>query len=245
MTFQRTKQDGCLSDLAVDRLFADELDPADSRAARNHIGSCSRCSARVADLDGERTRYRLEAPPFRAHREPRSGRWMRWRQWLVPVGALSAAAVLLLLLRPGRSHVTEDTTRVKGSFRLGFYVKRGDTVRPARSGDVVHPGEAVRFTYTTRTSGYLAVVSLDGSGKVSVYYPDEAAAAPLPPADDEPLPGSIVLDGALGVETVYAVFCSAPPAMTDLVTQLRRDQELLTVPACSVDKAILDKRPHE
>jgi hypothetical protein len=246
MTFQRTRRDGCLSDLTVDRLLADELDPADHRAAQAHVGSCARCSARVAELDGDRARYRLAPPPFPAHRERRSARWGRWRPWLVPVGAIAAAAGLVLLLRPGgRSPMTEDATHVKGSIRLGFYVKRGDSVHTARSGDVVHPGEAVRFTYTTRTPGYLALVSRDGSGEVSVYYPDEPAAAPLPPAEDEPLPGSIVLDDALGFEAVYAVFCSEPPAVTSLVAQLRRGQDLVTIPGCSVDKAILEKRPHE
>jgi len=249
MTLQRTRQAECLSDLVLDRLLAGELAPGESHAAQQHLGSCSRCNAQCTQLERDRERYRLAPPPLQANPERHTKRWASWRLWLLPVGALSAAAVLILLLRPGSGHgnFMAEATQTKGSIRLGFYVKRGDTVRAGHSGDIVYPGEAVRFTYTSRTSGYLAVVSLDGAGKVSVYHPDPDVnpAAPLAPAEDEPLPGSILLDDALGTEAVYGVLCSEPRALIGIVEQLRRERDLPAVSGCAVDKVILEKRSHE
>ncbi|XYH98600.1 DUF4384 domain-containing protein [Sorangium sp. So ce1128] len=245
---ERTRRDGCLSDLVLDRLLAEELDADASRSGKEHLAGCPRCQGRFDELERERARFRLARPPFprRAARERRPSRWALWRPWAFPAVALGAAAALVLLLGPlGEPGAPPDETQIKGSIRLGFYVKRGDAVDRGRSGDVLHPGDAVRFTYTSRAPGHLAVVSRDGGGNVSVYHPDAAFAAPVAPGEDEPLPDSIVLDDVLGTEAIYAVLCREPRPVAGIVEQLRRDGDLRVVRGCAVDKLVVEKTADE
>jgi len=104
--------------------------------------------------------------------------------------------------------------RSKGSFALSAFVKRGETVERARSGEVFHPGDALRFSYSADRDGYLAIVSVDARQVVSVYHPaagDQAPAAPAGAANV--LPGSTILDDTLGAETVIGVCCPGPFAV--------------------------------
>lgn len=248
MIMQRSRRDGCLSDLVLDRLLAEELDAGARRAGEDHLAGCPRCQGRLDELERDRARFRLAHPPFprRAERARQPGRWTLFRPWALPAAALGAAAALALLVgRLGTPGTPPEETRIKGSVRLGFYLKRGDAVSSGRSGDVLHPGDAVRFTYTSRAPGHLVVVSRDGGGNVSVYHPDAALAAPVAPGEEEPLPDSIILDDVLGSEAIYAVLCSEPRPVAGIVEQLRRDGDLRAVPGCAVDRIVVEKTAHE
>jgi hypothetical protein len=101
----------CLSDLALDRLVAAELDQAGARAARIHLEACTACAARLTALEGERARFEADAPPLRLTPEgqvsrvpatalapaPRPTRpaWL----WPSAGAALAAAAAAALLFR--------------------------------------------------------------------------------------------------------------------------------------------------
>jgi hypothetical protein len=130
-------------------------------------------------------------------------------RWIALGGGavVAAAAVLLLLRRP------EDPgeTRVKGGgTRLSFYVKHDGVVRVGGADEPVFAGDALRFAYTTREARYFAVLSLDGAHHASVYYPPSPVAVRAPPGVNVALPSSTVLDEALGVETLYGIFCPDP-----------------------------------
>ncbi len=135
-----------------------------------------------------------------------------------------------------------------GNQRMSAYLVHGGVVTVARNGAPAYPGDQLQLTYTTDTDGYLAIFSLDGAGVASVYYDDGAASArsaAITAGADVPLPHSIILDDALGTETLYALFCPEPVATVPLRERL---QQTGTLPqpdgdGCHIETATLDKRP--
>ena len=257
MIWQRPPSDGCPSNLALDRLLGQELDEVGRRAALDHIDRCARCGPRFRKLGAERDEFRAAPPPlWPATRAPAPRRRLRMAA-LGAAGALAAAAVLLLILvrlgpdarlatapRPGSPLGAGVAGRVKGGLRLVYYLRRKATatVLEGRSGDAVHPGDAIRFAYSSPDAGYLVILSRDGAGRISVYYPDGERAAPVRPADEELVPGSIVLDGVLGPEVIHGVHCGAPVLVADVVEALGRSAgEALAIAGCTTDRLILDK----
>ncbi len=245
--------DRCLSNLALDRLLAGELDEGAGAAARLHLDGCAHCGPRFRELEADRDRFRAAPPalslPAPAADPARAPGRASPTFALAASGALAAALVVFLQLRarPGGGPAPrpdDELARTKGGVRLGFYVKRQDSVLEGRSGDVVHPGDAVRFSYSSPTAGYLIVVSRDGAGRVSVYYPDgdTRSAAQLPAGADEVLPGSVVLDDAVGPEVVHGILCRAPVPAARIVETLRTSGETGAISGCTADRLTLDKR---
>lgn len=172
---------------------------------------------RLAELEAERAR----TPPFdpvvlRAaaarvedpvRSRPPSGAVPWWRRaWLVLTPALAVAALVLVLVRPGAG----PAGRLKGDVDLGFYVQRQGEVLPGDPAGVFGAGDRLQFTY--RAAGYdsLVLVSMDGGGTLSRYYP-AAGDTPVPvvPGDRHVLDGAIELDDAPGPEVFVAVFGAA------------------------------------
>ena len=128
----------CLSALHLDRFLAGELDELAARRVRQHVLACSRCAGAV---EGMRAARDEPLPPLRV--VPLAPRARRWPRAAAAGIALAAAASLLLVVRtPGE--------RPKGSgIGLRMYVEHGGEVRPAVPGEVIAPGDAVRFAVTT------------------------------------------------------------------------------------------------
>jgi len=243
---QQSSPDGCLSNLVLDRLLTRELAEDRRQTVRAHLDGCPRCSARLVGFERERDQFDEVAPRLRV-RAP--ARRRSWGLALAAAGSLAVAALVLLFLRPRAGDPDRPgqrvagPTRAKGGLRLSVYLKQGDQVVMGRSGDAVHPGDAIRFAYTDVTDGYLAILSRDGAGQVSVYYPEGERAAPAARADQEViLPGSIILDEVLGPETLYAVHCAAPVEVVLIAERVQRG-DLASLVGCSIDRLILDKRP--
>ncbi|XYH94073.1 zf-HC2 domain-containing protein [Sorangium sp. So ce1128] len=111
--FERSRPEGCPSDLRFDRLLAGELAPAEEQAARAHLDGCERCAARFVALEAERAAFLAAPPPLRlppravapaVPAAPRAVapavRRLRARALFPAVAAtLGAAAVLALVLR--------------------------------------------------------------------------------------------------------------------------------------------------
>lgn len=160
-------------------------------------------------------------------------------------GALAAVLTLIVWLKPGR-----DLVRAKGGLQLGFYVKHDEKVRRGAEHEVVAPGDALRFTYTAQEPRFLAILSVDPTARVSVYYPapalGEPAAAPEAPGRDVALPLSTVLDGTTGKETIYGVFCEGPVDVGRLELALLQHPAKLDAPkGCSVVTVPIEKRKRE
>ena len=243
----------CLSDLQLDALALGALDAAQARQAESHLASCTRCSDRRQGLD-EATRGSAEAlarsPGRVAPTAGKAARRSAQRVWLGgAVGALAAAAALLLLI--GRSPLLSDGTllssgdqvRTKGTSSVGFFVRHAGVVRRGNERERVSPGDALRFVVTSSVPRYVAVLSRDGAGQVSVYHPSGPRAARVEPGVERPLDTSVVLDGVLGEERLYALTCSEPIELAAVSDGLRQTNGEPAWPAeCSIERFVLLKQ---
>jgi len=198
----------CLSALHLDRFLAGELDELGARRVRLHMLGCPGCAGALQAMRSARDE---PLPPLRV--VPIAPRARRWPAAGV---ALAAAASLLLLVRaPGE--------RPKGSgFALGMYVEHAGEVRKALPGEVIAPGDAVRFAVTTQAKAYVAVLSLDPKGRGSVYFPLAARAEAVEPGGEVALPLGTRLDATVGEERIVGLFCSSPVELEPLRIQLER-----------------------
>lgn len=237
----------CLSDLQLDALALGALDAAQARQAEHHLSSCTRCAERRQGLD-DATRGSAEAlarSPSRASLAAgRAARRSTRRAWLGgALGALAAAAALLLLI--GRSPLLSDAdeVRTKGTSRVGFFVRHAGVVRRGNERERVSPGDALRFVVTSSVPRYVAVLSRDGAGQVSVYHPSGPRAARVEPGVERPLDTSVVLDDVLGEERLYALTCSEPIELAALSDGLRQTGGEPAWPvACSLERFVLIKQ---
>jgi hypothetical protein len=248
---RRSRGAECLSDLLLDRLVAGEI--ADPAEAQTHLASCPRCAERKAELDRVRAEV-SERPVPRALARAFAGKpRRRLRPWQPALAAgLAAAAATVILLRPApappppRSPEYTGTRAKGGGAHFQLYVRHGDTTRAALSGEVVAPGDTLQLSCSSPEPGFVAVLSRDGAGTVSVYVPgepDARALVPIAAGHDVPLPASTVLDATLGQETLYALFCPERLALAPLVDELRRTGTLDAPTGCRLEPIRLDKRP--
>ena len=183
-----------VSELAVDRLVAGEIPPADAAAMRDHAATCVRCRPL---LDNALAMRRSFAPPPLALPTP-----IRWRRPMAIASSLLVAAVALLVLWPKPQPAL---VRTKGSSIAGYFVAHGDDVRRGKPLETVVPGDRIQLFTTTYARTWFAAYGDDASGKRTVYVtPREIAAG-----RERVLPLAIELDATLGDEVVTAVFCDA------------------------------------
>lgn len=226
---------GCLSEYALERLRLGELVGDSRETARAHVGFCARCSAIADQLAGAAA----SLPPRRPSAEhPRRLRRLRLG---AAGGALAvAAACLIVWARLGPGDEGAGEVRLKGGVRLGFFVRHREQVRPGLPGERVAAGDALRFTVTTPKPGWVAVLSRDGAGRGSIYYPtDGRAMVPIAARGDQPLPASTVLDEVAGPERICALVCSAPLELEPL----RRgfEAEASAPGGCAADCVTIEK----
>lgn len=242
----------CLSALRLDRFLAAELSPAEAAEVRGHLDGCARCAAALAGLEAARDSAHL--PPLQvvpldgpAAPLPSVARQARRRVMATLVGGLAAAAALLLVVRPEAP--AERAKGRPGALGLGVYVLHDGAVRRAGPGEVLAPGDALRFAVTAPGPGYVAVLSLDPAGKASVYYPAGGRAEPVAPGAREAevaLPLATRLDATVGEERLYALFCEGPvelePVRAALEGAGRREGEPPAPAGCQVTRWRFEKR---
>jgi hypothetical protein len=204
----------CVSDLALDQRLSAELSAAEADALDAHLVTCVRCRMRHELMERQRAEFLAQTPSWQQfdaqQRAPRRSRLPR----IGAFGALAAAAAVLLFVQTNDGSLLDS--RTKGAPSLGFYIKRGSQVIRGASGEIVHPGDVLRFTYTTERPRYLALLNTDSS--------------------------TATIDAQLGTERVFAVFCDAPLALEPVRLQLEVEGALPTLPNCSTDMLVLDKR---
>lgn len=236
----RQRPDGCISDLEFDRLFAAELTSDEQRELVQHVQGCARCASRRAELERLRAGF-LAAAPAWAPPGP-AATVHRPRRWLAPVaaGLALAAAVMLAVLPRG----AEPSTRTKGAPRISFFVKQGERVWRGSSGERVQPGAQLRFTYSTAVPKHLAILSLDGAQRASVYFPAGPRSEQLPAGTDRPLGSAVELDATLGEEHIIALFCAAPIDLEAQRVRLARERLAFAAPTgCATHELTIHKQP--
>ncbi len=176
--------------------------------------------ARVDALRADSAAFLISHPPG-----PLSSRLehpkRRWRFWL-PLAAVATVALGVFVLR----EPPEDDSTVKGSLVFSAFRQRENAAAEAlASGAIVKPGDRIRFSVRAPTDGFVAVLSRDGAGHASVYYPFSASqAAPHGPKDPL-LPGAIMLDEALGTERLWALFSARAFELGPLLQQLEHGEK--------------------
>ena len=214
----------CLSALRLDRWMMGELEAADAESVRAHVTACAGCSTALAGMRGVREELRtLPLPPALLSR---AARWKPGAAYGA-VG-LALAAALLLVLRPA-----VPTERRKGGAgpALAMYVQHGDEVRRAGAGEELSPGDAVRFAVSTPVPAYVAVLSIDPTGRASVYFPAGERAVPVAAGPEVALPLGTRLDDTLGEEQLLGLFCTSPVPLEPVRRALEESAGAAPLPA--------------
>jgi hypothetical protein len=236
-----------VQDAVLEMYLASALDePARARVERV-LAESEVDRARLAELRADSEAFLLSHPPaaFAARLEPARRRTeRRWLPWLGTALAASAAVFGGVLLRPV-VETPEPEYVAKGAVTLTVYRRQAGGGVPVQPGEALGAGDALQFEVKAGTSGYVAVLSRDGAGHVTVYYPygGDAAAAYVP---GQPLlPGAIELDGTPGTEQLYALFSPEPFTLGGAVKALESGAALEPVlpGTVRVARASLAKRP--
>lgn len=134
--------------------------------------------------------------------------------------ALALAAALLLALAPTllSSPTTIDPTYVgvRGQALTIHHLQDG-SLRPYDDRELAE-GDVLGFQVDPGLHSGVVLLSVDGDGVVSVYYPEHGD-TPEKLSGPGPLPGSVVLDGAPGPEVFVALFDLDVPAARDGATE--------------------------
>lgn len=206
--------------IRVERFFLEEAGSEEKRETGVHLETCGRCKGHLDFLARERQGY-LAVRPFtgfaakhlgKGARAPRINFGPRWLPAMA--GALACLALVVVLRNPGggqegqadRAAVAE--TRYKGGEVLEFHLSREGKVEPGNPAAEYRAGDRLQFVYASDKAAYAALLSVDASGKVSVYRAEGAAfaAVPVKPGKLESFPFSVTLDEARDGELFVAVF---------------------------------------
>lgn len=188
-----------LSDLLLDRILVGE----DVGAARAHLDACAECRARLEALDRAALEFRRTAPIQMMAARTRRRLNATPRMIFSSLGAIAAAAiVLLLVVRPD-----DPDVRLKGGVALSVYRQRDAAAESLLPHARVRPGDALRFGVKSPRAGFAAVASIDGAGVVTIYAPPGPELEAIAAGKEQLLDGTVELDATLGQERLIAFVC--------------------------------------
>lgn len=96
---------------------------------------------------------------------------------------------------------------VRAPVDLSIHVAQGGQLYPYEPGSPVGAGDVLGFRVTPGAHRGVVLLSVDGTGMVSVFFPAEGVdPVPLTGPGAVELPGTVMLDGAPGPEVFVAVF---------------------------------------
>lgn len=213
---------GTCNRIRVERFFLEEAGETEKRETLSHLDSCPRCKEHLDFLSRERQAY-LAVRPFSSFAAKRlegrapSRAFAFGPRWLpAAAGALACLALVVVLRNPDRGFqggsAASAESRYKGGEVLAFHLSRDGRVEPGDPSADHRAGDRLQFVFASDRAACASLVSLDASGKVSVYRAEGAASAsvPVPPGKVEPFPFSVTLDEARGGELFVAVFSAGP-----------------------------------
>ncbi|MFT3693769.1 MAG: DUF4384 domain-containing protein [Kofleriaceae bacterium] len=188
-----------------------------AEAERTHLEACERCrgdEAKAAELRAHFTAFVL---PRGVIAKPK----MRWG-WFAVMAFGLAAAIALLVMWPRKVEQPPELA-IKGDATWQLFANRAGQTFAVHDGAPLAAGDSVRFVVTPNGARYVLVVSVDGAGNASIYYPyGGTRSIALAPGEARiELPGSIVLDAAPGPERVFALFSDQPIEAASVTQQLR------------------------
>ncbi len=243
------------SDLALDRLYADELDGEAAARIEARLAASPDDRARFEALDrhfddiDEVDPRRLLASIRREAEQPatlmerlRAG-WMAWIGGLVVVGA---AVIAFFVLRPAANGPDglgpgPDIVTLKGGPVLAVQRRGADgRGQPVASGEPVAPGDTLKFTVTLSARSAVRIIGVEADGARYDAFPLEGGPSPIiEPGEKVPLGGAVTLDDAEGRETLFLLACPAEVEPADC----RVGADGPACPdGCRFDRFVLDKQ---
>ena len=153
---------------------------------------------------------------------------------------MAAAAVFLVL----RAETGSDAgvIRLKGADRFGYTVVTPDgRVRGDQTSGVAAPGDELQWHFRTVGDAYVAVLSRDEDGHVSVYFPEEGFTAPLVGGAERILPTAVRLVG-WGQEDLVGVVCTERTRLETLQATVENDATE-PPPTCKLYRYTLTRKP--
>lgn len=212
---------GCPSHLLLSRFKSDDLTEDEAKRIRAHLAVCEKCRALSLSMDANIQTF-LEHGDARfsslsANIEALGPAPLRKTGFKVAAAgsliAVAAAALLVFIVGLPflRDSSGENGIAFKGGMSVEIVAARGDRRFAVKDGAALFKGDAVRFVVTVDRPGYLAIFSEDRQGRITPFYPstepvDDSRPMALSEAGRHTLPGSIVLDDAIGKERFVVVF---------------------------------------
>ncbi len=135
--------------------------------------------------------------------------WTWRRPALIGLAALAAAALAFWLMPPDRGEAPD--TGFRGTLQVDVRAQHAGEVVEVHTGRRLAPGDRLRFVLTVGEPGWATVFSVDSTRRAWPFYPHSDAAEDTAPlrldeAGRHELPGSIVLDDAVGLEYLITVY---------------------------------------
>ncbi|MFH1809925.1 MAG: hypothetical protein ABIJ09_14365 [Pseudomonadota bacterium] len=189
--------------------------PEQRRDIDQHLETCLDCASLVAGLRSDAAAFSAVMPfeRFAADFERRAQARRSWveklRAWRWPalgsVAVAAAAAVVLLVVTP----VDDSGLRSKGSdlAGIGYLVREPAGARRGDDGEQLKAGQQIQFLLRpARSARSVVLLGVDGRGAVTVYHAEALTQQTKGVETLSPLPGSVILDDAVGPERFFAVF---------------------------------------
>ncbi len=228
-----------ISSFMLERYVVGELVGAELEAVEAALAKEPALTERVQAMRSARQQFLADEPyaQFRIeHERRRAAVKKRFSFWL-PTGfaAAAAAALLLLVVIP-----EVDNERIKGAgVGLTVALVGSGAPKPLASGALVHPGDRLQLAYDAGHYGYLALIGIDGSGVMNVYYPEGGGVMARRSGEARgAFPFSLTLDATPGDETMVAVFAEQPLPLKRIEEAVRKNE---TLPGVSTVRVVLDK----
>lgn len=209
-------------DLLVEKLHLGELPPDEAAKVRARLEAHGELGRLDALRDSDRELASRLPPPPRPAPLARLAETRPPRRWLAPTLAVAATALFFavatpLWLAPRDPHpLPDEVTRAKGGAELLVHRLGPRGPELMNHGQEAREGDRLQLTARLPTPAYLAIVSVDGLGVVTVHQPPTET-----PVREVVVPSSFVLDDAPHHERFFLFSSAAPMAAERLVTAVR------------------------
>lgn len=229
----------CPSRFTLVQSVAGDLGESEKAVLEEHLKNCPKCQETLQRIRSNADAYRETAD---AHLQklmtaigqepvPIKKRGPR-RLYLLSAAVLATAAALcLLVLHPRQlpffqsdTPLTETGESFKGQLGVQITALRNGEQFSVETDTVLRKDDALRFSITTASAGYLCILSIDADGQMQLFYPSEtdpnaSQFVKLPASGHHEMPGSIVLDDSEGIEYM-GVFLFREPFDTDTLRRI-------------------------
>jgi hypothetical protein len=201
-----------IPDALLERYLTDALPAAEKARIEAILAASPQDHQQLAELRADSEAFFLRHPPgplvARFQEQTRRARWWRGSMLLVPV---LVAAGIALVVYPRPPPIEDPPYIPKGNGAvLTLHRKTAQGSSPVPPPGPLYPHDDVRFTVKGIASGFIAVLSRDGRGTITVYYPFGGQAAAPYDESQHALPRAIKLDDTLGPEDLYVLHSPQP-----------------------------------